>query len=255
MNIPDASRAHLPSALLPPAPTPALPRCGKGGRSYIWSPIWSPNSDAPSLAAAGEGWGGGRWQKSGGNLTILYPPRRGHPQEFYSSATTEASEKQHPSLCFTVNCSMPPHPTGSHCSDELRNMLDSQAGFRKRRFAEMPDVDHLRPDFAVHVHAGSTGDLGHAGGVVTDNLQHLPGVQPLSFIAWGRPAGIRPSCRYTMTCRRSHPRFPQRISKQNHTSPRATLAGLCGCARKWLLRTSNKGVQRDSALDARPVAG
>ena len=44
----------------PPQPSPV---CGKGGRSYIRSP----NLDAPSLAAAGEGWGGGRWQKSEGD--------------------------------------------------------------------------------------------------------------------------------------------------------------------------------------------
>ena len=37
---------------------------------------------SPSLAAAGEGWGGGRWQQSGGNSAIYCPPRRGHPQKF-----------------------------------------------------------------------------------------------------------------------------------------------------------------------------
>ena len=44
----------LRSAVIGPHPSP--PRSGKGGRSDIRSP----HLDAPSLAAAGEGWGGGR---------------------------------------------------------------------------------------------------------------------------------------------------------------------------------------------------
>jgi hypothetical protein len=55
-------------------------------------------------------------------------------------------------------------------ADEGAAAIDPPAAGGERRIEEMPDMDHLGPDFEIDAHIGGTGGLGQAQRIVEQGL-------------------------------------------------------------------------------------